>query len=158
MYLLQVETAAQHVRNSEIRKRAVGGSAFWLLLYPSLYFGKLRSRCPYPAFRAFGQVGSVRRDGLFVLAPPLLLGLPAGAALGQDALQEPVGGLVVAALGAGKLRLGGDQRALAGGLEDAGAVAFQVGLDALQRGYGGVEAGELLLDLRHDAALLGEGG
>ena len=64
-----------------------------------------------------------------------------------------VGGFVFAALGAGKLRLGGDQLALAGLLEDAGPVTLQVGLDTLQCGYGGVQAGELLLNLRHDAML-----
>ena len=61
--------------------------------------------------------------GFPVLAPPLLLRLPAGAALGQDALQQDAGGFVLAALGAGQLRLGGDQAALAGVLEDAGPVA-----------------------------------
>lgn len=36
--------------------------------------------------------------------------------------------LVVAPLGAGQLGLGGDQRALAGGLEDGGPVALEVAL------------------------------
>ncbi|MDE2716948.1 MAG: hypothetical protein OXI33_08025 [Chloroflexota bacterium] len=85
------------------------------------------------------------------------MGLPAGAAFGQDTLQEPVGGFVVAALGVGKLRLGGDELSLAGGLEDAGSVTLQVGLNSLQRGYGGVEARELPLDLADDAVLFGEG-
>ena len=65
--------------------------------------------------------------------------------------------LVVAALGAGQRRLGGDQLAFAGSLEDAGPVALQVGLDPLQGGHGGVEAGEVLLDCGDDAVLLGEG-
>ena len=77
--------------------------------------------------------------------------------MGEDALQETVGGFVVAALRPGKLRFGGDQLALAGGLQDAGAVAIQVGLGSLQRGCGGVEAGELLFDLGDYAALLVEG-
>ena len=59
-----------------------------------------------------------------------------GAAFRLDALQEDVGGFVVAALGAGKVRLGGDQPAFAGVLEDAGPVPFQIGLDPLQRGNG----------------------
>ena len=42
-------------------------------------------------------------------------------------------------------------------LEDAGAIALQVGLDPLQRVHGVVEAGEMLLDGGDDAVLLGEG-
>ena len=95
---------------------------------------ELRHRCPDPPFRQVRQVGGVRRGGLFVLAPALVLGLPAGAAFGQDAFEEPAGWFVVPALGTGKLRLGGDQLALAGGLEDAGPVAFEVGLGPFQRG------------------------
>ena len=83
--------------------------------------------------------------------------MPAGAALGEDALQEPVGRLVVAVFGAGKLGLGGDQPALAGGLEHAAPISLQVGPNALQRGDGGVEPRKLLLDLGDDAVLFGEG-
>ena len=52
------------------------------------------------------------------------------------------GGLVVAPLLAGELGLGRDEPPLDGGLEHRGAVALEVGLDALQRLDGGVEAGE----------------
>ena len=65
--------------------------------------------------------------------------------------------LVAAALGAGKLRLGGDQLSIAGGLEDAGSVALQVDLDTLQCGNGGVQARELLLYLCYDAMLFWRG-
>ena len=112
-------------------------------------------RCPHPPFRQVRQAGGVRRGRLFVVAPALFSGLPAGAAFGQDALEEPAGGFVVPALGTGKLRLGGDQIALAGGLEDAGPVAFQIGLGPFQRGYGGVEPGEVFLDFGDYAVLIG---
>ena len=101
--------------------------------------------------------GGVGGGGFAVLAAPLLLRLPAGAALGQDALQQDVGGLVLAAPGAGQFGLGGDEAALAGVLEDAGPVAPQVGLGAAEGGDGGVETGELGLDGGDDAALFGEG-
>ena len=42
--------------------------------------------------------------------------------------------------------------------EDGGAVAFEVGLRAAQRGDAGVQARELLCDLRYDPALFGEWG
>ncbi len=41
-----------------------------------------------------------------------------------------------------------------GGFEDGGFVAFEVGFDALEISDGFVESGELLFDLRNDAALL----
>ena len=68
-----------------------------------------------------------------------------------------VGGFVVPALSLSQFRLRGDQLTLAGRLEDAGPVALQVGLDTLQRSYGGVKARELLFDLGDDAVLFGEG-
>jgi hypothetical protein len=46
------------------------------------------------------------------------------------------------------------QLALDGGFEDGGFVPCEVGLSALERGDGFVEAGELLFDLRDDALLL----
>ena len=118
---------------------------------------KLRQASPTPTLPAGPAGRRVRRDGLLVLASPLLLGLPLGATFDEDALEEPIGGLVFAALGPGKLRLGGDQLALAGGLENAGPVALQVGLGPFEGGYGGVQPGELLLDFGDDAVLFGEG-
>ena len=63
---------------------------------------------PHPPLRQLRQVGRVGWGGFLVLATTLGLGLPAGATLGEDALQEAVGGFVVAVFGAGKLGLGGD--------------------------------------------------
>lgn len=48
---------------------------------------------------------------------------------------------------------GGDEAAFAGGFEDAGAVALEVGLHALEGGDAGVEAGELGFEFGDDAAL-----
>ena len=83
--------------------------------------------------------------------------LPATAALGEDALQEHRGGLVVAALGAGQLGLGRHQPPLDGGLEHRGPIPLQVPLHPLQRRHGVVEPGEVALDGLDDAVLLGEG-
>ena len=95
--------------------------------------------------------------GSLYLRPGLAWACHRGAAFGEDAGQQLVGGFVVAAFGLGEMRLGGDEFAFAGGLEDAGAVACEVGLGALERGDGGVEAREVALDGGDDAALLGEG-
>ena len=85
----------------------------------------------------------------------------AGTPSGRDArlgcAPRGGGGFVVAVFGAGKLGLGGDEAALAGGFEEAGAVTLEVGLGALEGGYRGVEAGELLFDFGDDAVLFGEG-
>ena len=117
----------------------------------------LQTQPPHPPIWQFRQVGGVRGGGFLVLAPRFLRRLPAGAALGQDALQQDAGGLIVTALGAGQLRLGGDQPALAGGLEDAGPVALQVGPRPPQRGHRRVQPRELRLDFSDDAVLLGQG-
>ena len=119
---------------------------------------QLLNRRPRPPLRQIRQVRRIRGGRLLVLAPPLFLRFPTGAALGQDALQQNTGRFVVAALGPGQLRLGGDQASLAGGLEDAGPAAFQVGLRPLQRFDRGIQPGKLLLNLGNNAALLGEGG
>ncbi len=58
---------------------------------------------------------------------------------------------------AGEFGFGGDELAFAGGFEDGGAVAFEVGLHAPQRRYPRLQSCELLLNLGDDAALLGEG-
>ena len=52
---------------------------------------------------------------------------------------------------------GGDEFAFAGGFEDGGAVAFEVGLHPPQRRHPRLQPRELLLNLRHNAALFGEG-
>ena len=53
------------------------------------------------------------------------------------------------------LQLGfrGDEAAFAGGFEDGGAVAFEVGLHPPQRRHPRLQPGELCLNLRHDAML-----
>jgi hypothetical protein len=56
-----------------------------------------------------------------------------------------------------QLCFGGDEAAFAGGFEDGGAVAFEVGLHPAQRGHPGLQAGELFFDFGYDAALFGEG-
>ena len=86
----------------------------------------------HPSGKSGNSVRSGAAGSLY-LPLRLVLGLPAGAAFGQDALQQDTGGLVLPSLGPGQLRLGGDQASLAGGLEDAGPVAFQVGLRPPQR-------------------------
>ena len=57
-----------------------------------------------------------------------------------------------------QFRLGGDQTALAGGLQHGRFVSRQVGLDPLQRGDGGVQSRELGFDSLDDAVLFGERG
>jgi hypothetical protein len=78
-----------------------------------------------------------------------------------NAFQQRVGGLyVVGARHVAPVRCaapGGGEAAFDGGLQDAQAVALQLTLRRLQVGPSGVEVGEQLLDLRDDAALLGEG-
>jgi hypothetical protein len=84
---------------------------------------------------------------LRVLALGAQVGLPAGAALGEDAREQGGGRLEIGMLRApcfGEL-------ALDGGLEDGGAVALERGLGATQSGDTGVQAGELLLDGGDDA-------
>ena len=75
----------------------------------------------------------------------------------RQPLKQFAGGLVGATFAAGEFGFGGDEAAFDGGFEDSGAVALQVGLDAPQGGNGGIQPGELLLDLRDDAPLLGQG-
>jgi hypothetical protein len=74
------------------------------------------------------------------------------------AFDEGGSGLVGAAFAAGEFGFGGDEAAFAGGLEDGGAVALVVGLDALEGGDAGVEASELLLDLLDNSDLDSEWG
>ena len=112
---------------------------------------------PHPSLGQRRQGRGVQRLRLLVLALAPWPGLPLGAPLPEDALQQYRGRLVGTALPTGQLRLCGDQAALARGLEHAGAVALQVGPRPLERGDGGVQPGEVFLDLRHDAVLLWEG-
>ena len=53
-----------------------------------------------------------------------------------------------------ELGFSGDEAAFAGGFEDGGAVALQVGLHAPQRSDARIEARELLFDLRDDRPLI----
>ena len=127
-----------------------------MLLYSALNFGKLFHTRPHPTLRQLREGRGVGGEGFPVLAPPLLLRLPAGAALGEDALQQDAGGLILAALGAGQLCLGGDQAALAGVIQDAGPVALQVGPGAAQRRHRCIQPRELSLDFGHNPPLLGD--
>ncbi len=72
--------------------------------------------------------------------------LPAAAAFGEDALEEDGGGLVVAALGAGQLRLRRNQPALDSRLQHRGPIPLQVALHPLQRRHGVIEPSEVGLD------------
>ena len=56
---------------------------------------------------------------------------------------------------AGKFRFGGDQAAFDDGFEHGGAVALQIGLNALERLNPCFQPCELLLDLRYNPPLLG---
>jgi hypothetical protein len=78
---------------------------------------------------------------------------PFGAAFGKDAFEKDGCGFVGAAFAAGEFGFGGDEAAFAGGFEDGGAVAFEVGLDSLEGSYCGIEARELLFDFGHNPRL-----
>ena len=115
--------------------------------FPKSVICYLFHRCPYPPLGEFRQVLGIDapRFGIFDLAGVFafgaLFGLPSGAALGEDALEQLGRALVGAGLLAGEFGFGGDQAALAGGFEEAGFVAFEVGLDALEGGDARVEIG-----------------
>lgn len=53
-----------------------------------------------------------------------------------------------------KFGLRWDEAAFASGLQDGGAVAIEVGLDALERGNRRIQPRELLLDFRDNGVLL----
>ena len=91
-------------------------------------------------------------DGLFVFPLPI----PFLAAFGEDAFEKLGAGFVGAAFLAGEFGFGGDEFAFAGGFEDGGAVAFEVGLHAPQARDSRLQPRELLLDLRDDLALFVE--
>jgi hypothetical protein len=86
-----------------------------------------------------------------------LSGSQAGAAFGEDAVEEGGGGFVGAAFAAGEFGFGGDEAAFAGGFEDGGAVAFEVGLDALEGCDRCIESRELLINLFNDPHLFYQG-
>ena len=93
--------------------------------------------------------------------------LPVLAALGKDAGEEGLagfkGGSGILPLfartkrrdAASTLEFGfsGDEAAFAGGFEDGGAVAFEVGLHPPQRRHPRLQPRELLLNLRHNPPL-----
>ena len=81
------------------------------------------------------------------------LSIPFLAAFGEDAFEKLGAGFVGAAFLAGEFGFGGDEFAFAGGFEDGGAVAFEVGLHAPQARDSRLQPRELLLDLRDDLAL-----
>ena len=90
--------------------------------------------------------------------------LPFGAAVTASASRSArmrsssaYAGLVVPYIGPGQLRLRGNQRPLAGRLQDAGPVPLQVGLRPPQRRNGGIQPRKLLLNLGYDPVLLGKG-
>ena len=76
--------------------------------------------------------------------------LPVLAAFGEDAFEKLGAGFVGAAFLAGEFGFGGDEFAFAGGFEDGGAVAFEVGLHPPQARDSRLQPRELLLDLRDD--------
>ena len=93
--------------------------------------------------------------GLFVFAAAL----PVLAALGEDAGEKGFAGFKFhfPISGFGEFGFGGDEAAFAGGFEDGGAVAFEVGLHPPQRRHPRLQPRKLLLNLRYDPPLFGEG-
>ena len=92
---------------------------------------------------------SVRLGRFFVLP----FSIPFLPAFAEDAFEKLGAGFVGAAFLAGEFGFGGDEFAFAGGFEDGGAVAFEVGLHAPQARDSRLQPRELLLDLRDDFAL-----
>ena len=84
--------------------------------------------------------------------------LPVLAALGEDAGEEGCAGFkgCFPPSGSGEFGFSGDEAAFAGGFEDGGAVAFEVGLHPPQRRHPRLQPRELLLNLRHNPPLFGE--
>ena len=80
------------------------------------------------------------------------------AALGEDAAEEFFAGFEFSVFGFGEFGFGGDEAAFAGGFEDGGAVAFEVGLHPPQRRHPRLQPRELLLNLRHNPPLFGKWG
>jgi hypothetical protein len=78
------------------------------------------------------------------------VGLPAGAALAEDAPEQLVGRLVVAAFLAGEFGFRGNQAALAGSLEHRGAIPLEIRLHPLKRCRRRILSRELFLDLGND--------
>ncbi len=66
-------------------------------------------------------------------------------------------GLVSVAVPTGEFGLGWYETAFAGGFEDGGAVALEIGLRSSQRRYSRLKPRELLFDLRYDLTLFVEG-
>ena len=80
--------------------------------------------------------------------------LPRGAALDEDSGKKLLTGLIRTVFAASEVGFGWDEAAFDGSLEDGCPIPLEVGLCVLEVGDGFVEAGELLFDLRDDAALL----
>ncbi len=111
---------------------------------------------PIPSRGGAQAVLWCQRAGLFVFASAL----PVLAAFGEDAGEEGFAGFKArfALAGLGEFGFGGDEAAFAGGFEDGGAVAFEVGLHPPQRRHPRLQPRELLLNLRHNSPLLGDVG
>ena len=98
---------------------------------------------------------NLRQLALIGLGRLLVAGLSVGcAALGEDAGEQLVGGFVAAAIAAGEVGLGGDQRAGTGRRQHRRPVADQVALGPLKGGHRGVEFGQALVEGGDDALLL----
>ena len=103
---------------------------------------KLIDSCPHPTIGTWWKILPVGGGGFFVFAAAV----PVLATVSKDASEELFAGFVGTTFGLGEFGFGGSEAAFAGGLEDGGAIAFEVGLHATQRGHASVEAGELLFD------------
>src|SRR5690606_380481 len=128
----EVQIPALHVRHSQVRNLPMNltGARLEALRDTALQLAERSERGPGPTLGQARQLARIQRLRLLVLLLPAiirrglglglqplqLLGLPARPALAEGTLEEDVGGLVVAALAAGELRLGRDEPALAGGL------------------------------------------
>ena len=97
-------------------------------LASKLNLADLTHTSPRPAARRTWQLYGIRRGWFFILATAL----PFSPVFGEDAFEKLGAGFVGAAFLAGEFGFGGDELSIAGGFEDSGAVAFEVGLHAPQ--------------------------
>ncbi len=127
----------------------------------NIHIEYLTKSCPHPPLRQLRQVADIQRRRLLVLcalsAFPFLLHLPLLAALLNDACKQHIRRLVIAPLSPRQFGFGGDEPALACGLEYGLAVALELRFCFCECPDARVQLGEKLLDFGDDAALFGEG-
>ena len=112
---------------------------------------------PCPPLRQGWQVVGIRVF-LFLVFASAGPGFVAG---GEDALEQLFAGFEIFSVLTGGLLefgLGRDQLAFAGGLEDGGAVTFEIRLDLLQVRHPGIQIAKQLLNLGDNLLLLRKRG